>query len=253
LRIGIVGAEGFLGSALFEHAMSLGHETVPIYRDTHVDKEKAFDLVINANGNSKKYLAEQEPEVDFQANNMATFAILNRFVSSHTKFIHFSSGEVYGEILKTGCDEDRSLKDVVKSAYGSSKYVSELIVREYKRDAIIIRLSGLIGEKLSKGPIFDIITGQKLRLDLDSQMQFINTKTVSRIAFELSDSKQSGIFNCAGRNSLLLRDCAQILHRNATTFDNAPIFISNMEISKLEEFVFVPDTKDELIKFSESI
>lgn len=253
MKVGIVGAGGFLGSAVFEHAKSLGHQAVPIYRNTELDKDDAFDLVINANGNSKKYLAENEPEVDFQANNMATFSTLKRFVSSHTTYIHFSSGEVYGDKLKAGCDEEAPLEDVDKSAYGSSKYISELIVREYKKDAIVMRLGGLVGEKLSKGPIFDILNGQKLRLNLDSQMQFINTKTVSRIAFELAVSRQSGIFNCAGRGSLLLRDIAQLLHKNATTFDEVPLFISNIGISKLEKFVSVPNTRDELMQFAKGI
>ena len=54
----ILGGNGFVGSAIVLEAESRGYETLSATSDTYLDfKGVQVDLLINANGNSKKFLA----------------------------------------------------------------------------------------------------------------------------------------------------------------------------------------------------
>ncbi|MBU4461359.1 MAG: NAD-dependent epimerase/dehydratase family protein, partial [Verrucomicrobia bacterium] len=62
----VLGAKGFVGSAIAAEAARRG------WRVVAVDKEEyaaavgtSCDLLVNANGNSRKYLAAQDPKLEF--------------------------------------------------------------------------------------------------------------------------------------------------------------------------------------------
>ena len=66
-KIGIIGACGFLGKTLHKVSNDFNFEVIPITRenfDNH--KDIKFDFLINSAMPSKKFLASENPYLDFQ-------------------------------------------------------------------------------------------------------------------------------------------------------------------------------------------
>ena len=64
----IIGGRGFVGSAIASAASEAGWAVSIADRQTYNSYlGQEFDLIFNANGNAKKYLANQNPHADFEA------------------------------------------------------------------------------------------------------------------------------------------------------------------------------------------
>ena len=62
----IIGAKGFVGSAVAAEAERRGHRLTLVDVDTYDElRGTAGDLLINANGNSKEFLSREGPALDF--------------------------------------------------------------------------------------------------------------------------------------------------------------------------------------------
>ncbi len=91
--IGILGANGNLGSDL---ARFLGDKfnvssiTKENYNDT---RGKVFDVLVNANGNSRRFWANQNVLGDFSASTVSVYNSLFDF--GFKKYIYISSSDVY--------------------------------------------------------------------------------------------------------------------------------------------------------------
>lgn len=246
--IGIIGHKGFVGSALFERlhianeygVTGIGRQEYSTNTGSH------FDILINADGNSSKFLASKNPLKDFQMNVDTTIEIAQDF--SCDLFVHISSVDVYnlmGNSSRTR--EDEAIEPVSLSNYGFSKYCAEQVVKRFAKKWLILRLGGMVGAGMKKGPVFDILESSKLYVHPDSLYQFINTSEVAEIILQLIKRETSNeIFNIAGTGQIRLSEIAKLANVELSEYgaDIQNLNISNAKIGKL----FTLSTTKETIK-----
>lgn len=167
MRILITGARGFVGRFLSESFLAKGDYVVATYRNTkpvisdasstqiklvRVDLSESLrdlesvDVVIHAaavHPNSRP-----APTIDdyIRSNVVATHNLADYAKAIRPRiFIYLSTLSAYGEVMVSELDEDTPINK--PEMYGLSKYMGELILREYVNHfpSICIRLPGVIG------------------------------------------------------------------------------------------------------------
>lgn len=175
------------------------------FRVTGIHKENyqsyrgtAFDIIINANGNSKRFWANSHPVEDFIASTVSVYNSLFDFKCS--VYVYISSSDVYeNHTSPRYTKEDVSIAPDKLTPYGLHKYFSELLIRKYVKNYLILRSSMILGSNLTKGPLYDAIHHEPLFITRDSRLQMITTKSIADIICTLIDKKIThGVFNMGG-------------------------------------------------------
>lgn len=232
--IAILGGDGFLGSALTQYFRGQGLVVTPINRENYADHENQnFDVFINANGNSKKFWANQNPEADYQASVVSVEKSLTDF--KFKKYIYISSSDVYPHHGDPALSkEDQIIDATLLQPYGFHKYQAEQIVLSLS-DFIIVRLSAMVGPGLVKGVVKDIQTGQEIFITASSRLQFISTDEVGRCLSILIDSNVQGqIINCGGKGNIKISQLAESLDKSLKVRSDAQEQLYNMDVTKLD-------------------
>ena len=215
----------------------LGNEfkVTSINRDNYQTQiGKPFDIVINANGNSKRFWANQNPFDDFIDSTVSVYKSIFDFPSGI--YIYISSPDVYENHTKEQfTKEDEDINTGNLSPYGLHKSLSELIVRKYREKFLILRSSMILGRNLKKGPFFDIIQCNPLYINLTSKLQLITTKTVADIIKTLLEkSIQNEIINIGGQGSFKFTKVADFLDKEIHISPDAETQIYSMNVKKLK-------------------
>ena len=128
--LAIIGSNGMLGSDLVQlfHTQFL---VTPISKEKYnFYKGHFFDIVINVNGNSKRFWANQNPLDDFVKSTMSVYQTIIDFPCSI--YIYISSSDIYeNHINPKYTNENEKINPQNLQPYGFNKYVSELIVKRY--------------------------------------------------------------------------------------------------------------------------
>jgi len=183
----VIGARGFLGSALCAEAAAHGCSLVPVTRDSYPSAIGAApDLLFFAAGNSKKYLDDRDPVLAFDL----TVAAVRRAIADFRprRFVLLSSGAVYP------CESDPALNAestpidpaAIPTRYGFHKRLAELLVLRDAPSPLVLRLGGFVGPGLVKNAVRDILAGGSLFIHPDSALQFMHTRDFARAAFDLA-------------------------------------------------------------------
>ncbi len=249
----ILGAHGFVGSAFVDQCHQQGHEHVGISRDNYqayVGSE--CQVFINANGNSRKYLAETDPLADFDMNVRATLRSLLDFKAG--LYVYLSSSDVYNDVSDPARNgEDTTIDPSSLSRYGFGKYLGELAVRKYAPKWLIIRMGGLLGPGLKKNPVYDMLHGRPLRVHPESSYQYIDTRDLARIVLDLAFRGVSKeVFNVAGAGVIRLSDILRMLGQ--VSQENS-LERQHYEIStdKISVRCHVPETADTVRSFLQTV
>lgn len=247
----MLGGNGFVGAGIAEAAKESGiYNIVVINRDNYNDYVGTkCDVFINANGNSKKYLANQEPLHDFKLSVESVYSSLYDFEFS--KYIYLSSSEVYNDASSPLTTSEEVTIDSSKlSKYGFHKYLSEEIVKNTCKSWLIIRQSGFVGKGLKKNPIFDLVNGQKLWISPLSELQYINTIDSGRIILSLIESSISNqIFNVSSEGVIKISDIKFDLTGEFNDHQSLPIVRCEINISKIKSLFKIPTTSKTLEDF----
>ncbi|MDD5556373.1 MAG: NAD(P)-dependent oxidoreductase [bacterium] len=210
----VLGANGFVGSAF---CRLLGERGVPFRGVDLDDYEEArglrCDLLVNADGNSKKYLAEEDPALDFDLSVASVVRSLRDFPSR--RYLYISSVAVYPDHENPSLSTEETPLDAGRqSIYGFHKRIAEQCVMRHHGDWLILRFGGLVGEGLRKGPVFDILEGRPLRMGPMSRFQFIDTADAARVALRIAESGFAReVFNVCGRGTVTLREVQEMAGR----------------------------------------
>lgn len=244
MKIAILGAEGFLGSELY-NCFKDHYDVYGINRANYNTKRgEKFDIFVNADGNSRRYWANNNVLKDFEASTISVYKTFFDFKIDY--YIYISSADVYGkheDLSKT--KEEAIINPINLCAYGFHKYLSELIVKKYANKYLILRSSAMIGENIRKGPIRDILDDKPLFITLDSKLQFISTSEVATIIMKLISSNiHNEIFNVGGVGAVSFSCLERILHKKLIAQQEAEKQIYEMNVAKLKRIFPVKKSEE---------
>jgi nucleoside-diphosphate-sugar epimerase len=253
MKVTIVGANGFVGSAFVRHFAARGVECVGVTRANYEAlKGTAGDVLIDAACNSKKFLAEERPFEEFDLSVTHRLRTLRDFPAAF--HIHISSVDVYSDLTSPATTREDALIDpATTSFYGLHKLLAEQIVRKYAARWLVVRLAGMVGPGLRKNPVHDILRGEPLRIHPDSQYQFLHTDWVAEAVGNLLEKGVQGeLLNVCGSGLISPREIAALAGReldlSALPAGAAPriVHVSN---EKLRSLMSVPETRDTVGEF----
>ena len=246
-KIGILGGKGLLGGDLVSF-FGVDRKVFPIDRDNYDQMvSQKFDLLINANGNSKRFWANEHPLEDFEASTFSVYKSLRDF--QFKKYLYISSSDVYPNHEDPSLTkEDQDINPALLSPYGFHKYLSEKIVQNRAADWVILRSSLILGEGLKKGPFYDIMTCNPLFITLDSQLQIITTQAVAQIIEALlSQSVSNKVFNVGGKGTFSFLKTSDFFPNPITVSDQAKPQVYKMNVEKISD-LYPLKTSEEYLK-----
>lgn len=205
----ILGGRGFVGSAVAEEAKRRGFKTVIVGRDEYdAAAGTSCDLLVNANGNSRKYLAAQDPKLEFDLSVRSVERSLHDFRAD--LYVHLSTIDVYADASGPATtDENAPIDPARLSPYGFHKWIAERLVEHDAARWLILRMGGFVGPRLWKNSIHDLLSGVPLRVHPDSEYQYLDTRELARIVFDLVAKGVEGTrLNACGADTVPLREVA---------------------------------------------
>jgi len=250
--MGILGGNGFLGAALAKYFSECGFAVTVITKGNYREYQgKWFDVFINANGNSKKFWANQNPEADYEASVISVKNSLDDF--KFKKYVYISSSDVYPDHNTSEKTDELEIIDAGRlEAYGLHKYQAELLVKKLP-SYIILRLSAMVGPGLKKGVVKDILEGSPLFTTLNSRLGFITTEEVGRCIAELLKRNISQeIYNCGGKGNLSMTELGKLLGKGVVSRPDAMGQQYEIDVDKLDALIGLQTSEQYIKNFKET-
>jgi nucleoside-diphosphate-sugar epimerase len=247
----IVGGKGFLGSAFVRYcnAQNLPHTVIEL--DNYGQYVGAnCDVLINANGNSKKYLAQQDPLAEFDLSVRSVYASLQDFKCG--LYIYLSSCDVYPDSTAPETSkEDLVIDPTRQTTYGFHKYLAEQCVRKWSKTWLILRLGGFVGPGLRKNAIYDLLRGDPLWVDPASEFQYMHTDDLPQIALSLAQDRTAlnEVFNVTGMGVISPAEAARLLDVPVRARPGSPQVRYEACLQKLASRTVVPSTRLSVERF----
>jgi nucleoside-diphosphate-sugar epimerase len=239
----VIGGNGFVGSGFARHLQSQGIAVTVVDRTNYDQLIGAeCDILINANGNSKKFLAKDDPKEEFQA---SVASVRNSLVDfKFKKYVFLSTSDVYPDCSKPELTrEDISLNVAEQSPYGFHKHLAELCVQHAAKDWLIIRQGGFVGQGIKKNAVFDVLHGEKLWVHPDSRFQYINTEDSARLVIQLIGKNISNeIFNLTATGTVSVREIMQLADKVIPHDTNDQPLCYEISTEKVQRYVALPTT-----------
>lgn len=248
-RVAVIGAKGLLGADLMKFLSGFS-EIVGIDKKNYDEhRGEKFNVLINANGNSRRFWADKHPLEDFEASTLSVYRTLLDFEVQ--KYIYISSSDVYeNHATPATTSETQPIAAGRLSPYGFNKYVSEFLVRSRVNDFIILRSSMMLGTELRKGPIFDIMHGTPLFIAKDSRLQAISTRAIADIILLLCARGVSReIFNMGGRGAFDFREIKRTVSLSVKISPDAVRQEYEMDVTKLSKIFPLKTSREYLEEF----
>ena len=250
----IIGGRGYVGSGFARYCRSRGLPHEVITRDNYDQfAGTSCDVLVNANGNSRKYLADRDPVAEFDASVRSVAVSLSAFAVK--TYVLISTGDVYSDTSSPATtDEDRELDLGRMSRYGLHKSLAERLVMGAHRDWLVVRAGGFVGPGIKKNAVFDILTNAKIWLSPESELQFIHTDRAAEIVMGIVERRGTGrqIVNLGGRGTLRLGELHAAIGSTGQFDPGAPTVRFELSLAKLERLSpnAIPDSRDEVNRFA---
>lgn len=233
--LAVIGGNGMLGSDLVKYLGSQFLITSIIKENYLQFVGKKFDILVNANGNSKRFWAIKNPLEDFIISTISVYKSIFDF--RYSTYIYISSSDVYVNHENSASTFENQIQDSSKlSSYGLHKYLSESIIKNHCKSYIILRASMLLGKNLKKGPIYDIINKNPLFIAKTSRLQMISTREVANVInFMLDKRIKNDIFNLGGKGVVDFKKIQSYFSAPISFQDKNETQIYEMNVSKLNK------------------
>ena len=247
----LIGGSGFLGSAFARFCTESDLPHAIITRANYAEyRGRRCDVLVNANGNAKKFLAEREPKTDFDASVRSVRASLDDF--EFGTYVYLSSVDVYPDVSSPETTtEDQQIDSAHQIPYGFHKSLAEQCVQHAAGRWLIARLGGFVGPGLSKNAIFDVLHQRPLWVDPASTFQVLSTDQMARIVLELVSAGYDGeVFNVCGRGTISVAEIMDSVGYRVPVTADRPRVAYDVNISKLSRLIDVPDTPQTVRDFT---
>lgn len=250
MKIFILGGNGFVGSGFVRYCAKQGISAIVIDRKNYKDHLGAeCDVLINSNGNSKKFLAKEDPKFEFQA---SVASVRNSLVDFKFKrYVFLSTSDVYPDCSRPELTLENSALNVsAQSTYGFHKHLAELCVQHEAKNWLIIRQGGFVGEGLKKNSVFDVLYGNKLWVHPDSRFQFIDTEDSARLVIELIQRNISNqVFNLTATGTISVNEIMRLAGREVPHDPAAKPVYYEISTEKVAQFISLPSTHRTVCQF----
>ncbi len=225
--IGIVGANGYLGSAIFDVLTKQSSDTIiAITRDNYADKQQGtYDILINCAMPSARFWAKHHPGLDFKETVEKTANLLYSWQSK--KIVQIST-------VSARCQLD--------TVYGRHKAAAEKLLEH--GDHLIVRLGAVYSPEMKKGVLMDMMQDKTVFVDGDSRYCFAPRDFIAH--WIASNLHRSGLIEVGGKNAISLKQIAERIN-SKSVFEGA---IDHQEIASPESDF--PEASD-VLTFLESL
>lgn len=172
------------------------------------------DAVINCTAYNKVDDAERDPGAAFAINALAVDAMARGSAEAGVRFVTFSTDYVFdGEMGRPYAESD---KPSPVSAYGISKYAGELLVERLQSDALIVRVCGLYGTRVSTSKGYTFIDrmiaqareGKPISVVADQTVSPTYAGHVSQTLRKLLETGERGVFHMVNDGAVTWHDFA---------------------------------------------
>ncbi|MCS6771722.1 MAG: NAD(P)-dependent oxidoreductase [Kiritimatiellae bacterium] len=244
----VIGAAGFIGSAVAAEAKARGLEVIEVTRESY-QPGLAARWLINANGNSKKFLAREQPALDFDLSVRSVMQSLHDF--QYERYCFLSSIDVYDNVSDPAANrETAAIRRDRLSPYGLHKLIAEDLVRAYAPRRLILRMGGFVGPGLRKNSVYDLLKNLPLRVHPDSRYQYLHTRELAAIVLDLlAGAVEDDIWNVAGDGTLSLREIASWIPGAKLPEPVGFPEVYDVNIEKLKRWRAVPPTSETVRRF----
>lgn len=252
----VIGAKGFIGSAITAEATARGYTVTAVDLDTYAAfKGASADLLINASGNSRKFIDDQDPVRGYELSVTSVMNILHDFRCEF--YVQLSSGAIYPrEDDPAQNPEHTPLQPETMTRYGFHKWLAEQLVRHYAPQHLIVRMGGFVGPGLRKNAVYDLLTGGTLFVHPDSEFQYMNTRDLARAVFTLYEGAAGGetLLNVSARGAVSIRRLAEqagiSLPEEAFTRRRVR---AELNVEKASGLIALPDTEESALRFMRDV
>jgi len=195
MKIAIIGARGLVGRAIYDR-IKKDHDVTGITRSNYLlHTGSEYDVLINANGNSHKFWANQNPLGDYRFSVQTVAESLFDF--KYKKYIFISSIDA---------EEPRG-------HYGFNKRIAEDIVKQYAGVWQIVRLCLVVGQNMNKGPVYNIKHCKPIYLTSGSTLQLISDKAVAESIDQIMAGPPNHLYRMYSTGSITIREIGEVLKK----------------------------------------
>lgn len=291
----VTGGAGFVGSHIVEELVKMGVETISVdnyfagkkenlahlssYKNFTEVKCDVLDVegleklfpgveVVFHEAASKKTICLNNPRLDLDINAKGTYNLLELSMKHGVKkFVHASTGSVYGEAQYFPQDEGHPL--VPTSYYGISKLAGEKYVKVfqhlYNLDTTVLRYFHVYGQRQESSEVGGVVSiftrlmlaGQPITIfgDGTQQRSFTYVKDVVRanlLAATRPETKGE-VYNCASGIKVTINELAEMVARilnisgQKIRYDDwmpGDIKVFNIDNSKIQKALKIEFTTD---------
>jgi len=242
-----------LGSDMVRY-LGAKFRVTPIHKENyHTHVGSSFDIVINANGNSKRFWANSHPLEDFIASTESVYKSIFDF--KYGLYVYISSSDVYDDHTSPRyTKEDIPITSRNLTPYGLHKYLSELLVQKYVKQYLILRSSMILGSNLKKGPFYDIAHRTPLYITKNSWLQLITTQEIANILlFLLSKGVYRQVYNIGGRGSFSFHDIETYVQVPVTYSADAEKQEYEISVAKIRKLYPLKTSEEYLQEFLQNL
>ena len=231
------------------HARERGFDVTVIGREDYASAlGQRFQVAVFAAGNARRYLAAQDPARDLEANVASVYRAIRDFPAE--RFVLASSVDVYPDPTRIEETREDAPIDLARlSTYGFHKRLAELVTLREAASFVVMRLAQMIGPGLRKGPIYDLLHGEPLRVCSASSYPFLRTARVAELTFELlAGGARGAIFNVCGQGSVALERVLALRPSGHVFAEDARLERYEVDVAAIAARHSVPSSWDEVRK-----
>lgn len=248
----VIGGNGFVGSAYVRllEARGVAHQVVT--RENYdAMRGTPCDVLINANGNSKKFLAGREPLNEFDQSVRSVARSLEDFPCK--TYVLLSTGDVYPDQSSPAVTrEDQTIDPAHQSRYGLHKALAEQLVRGTQESWLVMRMGGFVGPGLKKNAIYDMLAGAPVWLSPQSELQFISTDRAAALVWGLVEKGvRNQVVNLGATGTVNLGTLHKTIASASIFQPDAPTIRYNVSLDRLAKLAgaALPRSEDEVGAF----